>query len=85
MQKTDWKQVSIHVYTGFVTWFSSLCQQGDLPKVPPAYKPGGIPPITNNLVSNDWAVKPPEKAKYDQLFDSLQPQNGMIAGNKVRI
>ena len=25
-----------------------------------------------------------EKSKYDQVFDSLQPVNGMLAGDKVR-
>lgn len=33
----------------------------------------------------DWSVKPTEKAKYDQLFDSLQPTNGVIPGNKVAL
>jgi len=42
------------------------------------------PPINSTLMSSDWAVKPAEKAKYDQLFDSLQPHNGMIPGNKVK-
>jgi epidermal growth factor receptor substrate 15 len=41
------------------------------------------PTINNSLLSSDWAVKPAEKAQYDQLFDSLQPLNGMIPGNKV--
>ncbi|XP_021923075.1 epidermal growth factor receptor substrate 15-like 1 isoform X3 [Zootermopsis nevadensis] len=42
------------------------------------------PTINNSLLSGDWAVKPAEKAKYDQLFESLQPLNGMIPGNKVK-
>ncbi|XP_049860000.1 epidermal growth factor receptor substrate 15-like 1 isoform X3 [Schistocerca gregaria] len=43
------------------------------------------PPVMNSSVSlSDWAVKPAEKAKYDKLFDSLQPLNGMIPGNKVK-
>lgn len=45
--------------------------------------------IQNNVINSvpstlsDWAMKPHERAKYDQLFDSLQPQNGIIPGNKV--
>jgi hypothetical protein len=31
----------------------------------------------------DWTVKPSEREKYDKLFDSLQPTNGLIPGNKV--
>ncbi|XP_069682063.1 epidermal growth factor receptor substrate 15-like 1 isoform X5 [Periplaneta americana] len=42
------------------------------------------PTINNSLMTSDWAVKPAEKAKYDQLFESLQPLNGMIPGNKVK-
>lgn len=54
-----------------------LCLQGDIPKIP-----------TNKVINStqpkiDWSVKPAEKAKYDQLFDSLQPTNGVIPGNKV--
>ncbi|KAK7591109.1 hypothetical protein V9T40_002722 [Parthenolecanium corni] len=33
---------------------------------------------------SDWAMKPAEKLKYDQLFDSLNPTNGFIPGNKVK-
>lgn len=48
--------------------------QGDVPKIPP-----------NKVVNSgiDWSIKPSEKAKYDQLFDSLQPTNGVISGNRV--
>ncbi|KAK6643177.1 hypothetical protein RUM43_004680 [Polyplax serrata] len=56
----------------------------------PCPKMGDIPKIPPNKVINtaqpkiDWSVKPAEKAKYDQLFDSLQPMNGVIPGKKVR-
>lgn len=36
--------------------------------------PGGIP----------WKVTNVEKTKYDQLFDSLVPVNGLLSGEKVR-
>lgn len=50
--------------------------QEDIPKIP-ANK-------VNSAPGMDWSVKPTEKAKYDQLFDSLQPTNGVIPGSKVR-
>jgi epidermal growth factor receptor substrate 15 len=58
--------------------------QGDIPPVM-AVQNSVIspPPINSTLMSSDWAVKPAEKVKYDQLFESLQPHNGMIPGNKV--
>lgn len=44
----------------------------------------GPPPVVNSVMTtSDWAMKPAERAKYDQLFDSLQPSNGLIPGNKV--
>lgn len=33
----------------------------------------------------DWTIKPAEREKYEKLFDSLQPLNGLIPGNKVSI
>ncbi|KAK9497930.1 hypothetical protein O3M35_003828 [Rhynocoris fuscipes] len=46
----------------------------------------GSQPTINSVspTINDWSMKPEEKAKYDQLFDSLQPLNGVIPGNKVK-
>jgi len=45
--------------------------------------PGGparpAPPGSNS----GWAIQPAEKLKYDKLFDSLEPVNGLIPGNKV--
>lgn len=58
--------------------------QGDIPPVMAVHNSViSPPPVNTTLISSDWAVKPAEKAKYDQLFDSLQPHNGMIPGNKV--
>ena len=36
------------------------------------------------MSNGDWSIKPTERIKYDQLFDSLQPANGYIPGNKVK-
>ncbi|KAM3959437.1 LOW QUALITY PROTEIN: epidermal growth factor receptor pathway substrate 15 [Aphomia sociella] len=65
---------------------------GEIPKVPP----GGMPPRPSLPPHappspapalpplSDWSMKPAERDKYSQLFDSLQPNNGLIAGNKVK-
>ncbi|XP_054835565.1 epidermal growth factor receptor substrate 15 [Eublepharis macularius] len=31
-----------------------------------------------------WAVKVEDKAKYDAIFDSLSPMNGLLSGDKVK-
>ncbi|PZC76221.1 hypothetical protein B5X24_HaOG204901 [Helicoverpa armigera] len=60
---------------------------GELPKVPPMSAPPGRPAAPSPaplLPLSDWSMKPAERDKYSQLFDSLQPNNGLIAGNKVK-
>lgn len=47
-------------------------------------RPQHIPPMTNVNTNTDWSIKPDEKAKYEQLFESLQPENGILPGNKVK-
>lgn len=37
----------------------------------------------NAMPSTEWTVQPTERAKYDKLFDSLEPANGLLQGNKV--
>lgn len=32
----------------------------------------------------DWSIKPADRQKYEQLFVSLQPSDGLLPGNKVR-
>jgi epidermal growth factor receptor substrate 15 len=67
-----------------ITLDSPPPKMGDLPKIPVNKVSAPAPTITNSIApTSDWAIMPVEKAKYDQLFDSLQPQNGMIVGNKV--
>ena len=39
-------------------------------------------PVKNAL---NFLVKPEEKRKYDALFDQLQPQEGKLGGDMVRI
>ncbi|XP_076664292.1 epidermal growth factor receptor pathway substrate 15 isoform X2 [Andrena cerasifolii] len=58
-------------------------KMGEIPVIPQKNIVNAVPVITS--VSNgDWSIKPSERAKYDQLFDSLQPSNGYIPGNKVK-
>uniref|UniRef100_A0A2M4A7M9 Putative epidermal growth factor receptor substrate 15-like 1 isoform x3 n=1 Tax=Anopheles triannulatus TaxID=58253 RepID=A0A2M4A7M9_9DIPT len=50
---------------------------GDLPKVPAQVK---LLPVE----STDWSMRPEKRQQYEQLFDSLGPQNGLLPGAKVR-
>ncbi|XP_074042511.1 epidermal growth factor receptor pathway substrate 15 isoform X2 [Leptinotarsa decemlineata] len=62
-------------------------KMGDIPLPKPTKPP---PPRNNTLITSippsavDWTIKPIEREKYDKLFDSLQPTNGLIPGNKVK-
>lgn len=54
------------------------------PDRPPQPSRSNTPVITSLPPSAvDWSVKPSEKEKYEKLFESLQPANGLIPGNKV--
>ena len=57
--------------------------QGDIPIISQKNVINTLPVITS-VNNGDWSIKPSERAKYDQLFDSLQPSNGYIPGNKVK-
>ncbi|XP_063921366.1 epidermal growth factor receptor substrate 15-like 1 isoform X2 [Zophobas morio] len=62
-------------------------KMGDIPLPKPVKPP---PPSNTPLITSlpptavDWTVKPSEREKYDKLFESLQPMNGLIPGNKVK-
>lgn len=51
---------------------------GDVPKPKPPPVPKMIP-----VHAADWSIKPEERQKYQNLFNSLQPDNGVLPGNKV--
>lgn len=51
---------------------------GDVPKMKPPPVPKMIP-----VAAADWSIKPEERQKYQALFNSLQPDNGVLPGNKV--
>lgn len=61
---------------------SFLCQ-GDIPVIPQKTITNALLVITS-VNNGDWSINPTERTKYDQLFDSLQPSNGYISGNKVK-
>ncbi|KAL9920789.1 epidermal growth factor receptor pathway substrate 15 isoform 1-T1 [Glossina fuscipes fuscipes] len=52
---------------------------GDLPKIVP-------PRIQTAQVAStgDWSISVIDRLKYEQLFESLKPVAGMLAGNKVK-
>lgn len=51
---------------------------GDVPKMKPPPVPKMIPPQ-----ATDWSMKPEERTRYQTLFNSLEPMNGVLPGNKV--
>ncbi|KAJ8978712.1 hypothetical protein NQ317_015960, partial [Molorchus minor] len=62
-------------------------KMGDVP-LPKPTKPAPLKnsPLITSLppTAVDWTIKPTEREKYDKLFESLQPLNGLIPGNKVK-
>lgn len=44
-----------------------------------AQKIQSVPPT-----NDDWSIKPVDKLKYEELFESLHPSGGLLPGNKVR-
>uniref|UniRef100_A0A8D8QW53 Epidermal growth factor receptor substrate 15-like 1 n=1 Tax=Cacopsylla melanoneura TaxID=428564 RepID=A0A8D8QW53_9HEMI len=63
------------------------------PNIPPAPSPLPLssapapnPPLISSIpvVPVDWSMSPMERLKYETLFESLQPVNGYIPGNKVK-
>lgn len=64
---------------------------GDVPKMKPPPVPKmthpGVPPhpsVAAASASADWTMKSEEKTKYQALFTQLQPENGVLPGNKVK-
>uniref|UniRef100_A0A8B9EWU6 Epidermal growth factor receptor pathway substrate 15 n=1 Tax=Anser cygnoides TaxID=8845 RepID=A0A8B9EWU6_ANSCY len=58
----------------------------NLPVPPPRFTDTGSPLLLSGTASSDvpWAVKLEDKAKYDAIFDSLNPINGLLSGDKVK-
>ncbi|XP_077306380.1 epidermal growth factor receptor substrate 15 isoform X2 [Lithobates pipiens] len=53
---------------------------------PPRFHDTASPSLAAAPISSDlpWIVKADEKAKYDAIFDSLNPSNGFLSGDKVK-
>ncbi|XP_051855672.1 epidermal growth factor receptor substrate 15 isoform X1 [Antechinus flavipes] len=53
---------------------------------PPRFRDSSSPLLLSGPASPElpWAVKSEEKAKYDAIFDSLNPVSGLLSGEKVK-
>ncbi|XP_078471355.1 epidermal growth factor receptor substrate 15-like 1 isoform X1 [Lampetra planeri] len=53
---------------------------------PPAFQDTGSPQLGSSAQNPEafWVVKPDEKTKFDGIFDSLGPANGLLSGEKVK-
>ncbi|KAL1023104.1 hypothetical protein UPYG_G00036450 [Umbra pygmaea] len=53
---------------------------------PPKFKDTSSPSLSTSSASSEahWAVRPEEKGKFDGIFESLSPVNGLLSGDKVK-
>ncbi|XP_053539178.1 epidermal growth factor receptor substrate 15-like 1 isoform X4 [Ictalurus punctatus] len=52
---------------------------------PPKFKDSSSPSLSGaSTTDSHWAVRPEEKSKFDGIFDSLVPVNGLLSGEKVK-
>uniref|UniRef100_A0A8C5QJL5 Epidermal growth factor receptor pathway substrate 15 like 1 n=1 Tax=Leptobrachium leishanense TaxID=445787 RepID=A0A8C5QJL5_9ANUR len=57
----------------------------NVPVPPPKFHDSSSPQlITAPTVDGHWSVRVEEKAKFDGIFDSLVPVNGLLSGDKVK-
>ncbi|XP_058615423.1 epidermal growth factor receptor substrate 15-like 1 isoform X6 [Onychostoma macrolepis] len=58
----------------------------NLPVPAPKFKDHGSPSLSSVTSTNEshWAVRPEEKSKFDGIFESLAPVNGLLSGDKVK-
>lgn len=69
----------------FLLYLILYClSQGDL-KIKPVTNNVPPPVLPATIAPGDWAMKNPERMKYEQLFESLEPVGGKIQGNKVKV
>lgn len=54
-------------------------RQGEIPKIVALPKTQSVPPV-----ADDWSIKTVDRLKYEELFESLHPVDGLLPGNKVR-
>lgn len=65
-----------------LTFETNAPRCGDIPKV----KPPPVPKMTPGAAvggGGDWSIKPDERQKYVNLFNSMHPVNGCLPGGKV--
>jgi len=43
-----------------------------------------VPVASGGVANGDWSIGVIDRLKYEQLFESLHPSNGMLPGNKVK-
>ncbi|XP_074492694.1 epidermal growth factor receptor substrate 15-like 1 isoform X3 [Sebastes fasciatus] len=55
---------------------------------PPKFKDTSSPSLSSTASASGgelhWAVRPEEKSKFDGIFESLAPVNGLLSGEKVK-
>uniref|UniRef100_A0A4W4G8N5 Epidermal growth factor receptor pathway substrate 15-like 1a n=1 Tax=Electrophorus electricus TaxID=8005 RepID=A0A4W4G8N5_ELEEL len=51
---------------------------------PPKFKDPSSPSLSGTSGDSHWAVRPEEKSKFDCIFESLTPVNGLLSGEKVK-
>ncbi|XP_030639862.1 epidermal growth factor receptor substrate 15-like 1 isoform X2 [Chanos chanos] len=52
---------------------------------PPKFKDSSSPSLSSvSSIDSHWAVRPEEKSKFDGIFESLAPVNGLLSGEKVK-
>ncbi|XP_059200441.1 epidermal growth factor receptor substrate 15-like 1 [Centropristis striata] len=52
----------------------------------PKFKDTSSPLLSGSItgVDSQWAIRPDEKGKFEGIFESLVPVNGLLSGDKVR-
>ncbi|KAH8339721.1 hypothetical protein KR074_012216 [Drosophila pseudoananassae] len=56
---------------------------GEIPKTMPS-RIQTLPASSGGVSDGDWSIEVIDRLKYEQLFESLNPNNGMLPGNKVK-
>ncbi|KAM7388814.1 hypothetical protein PAMP_024961 [Pampus punctatissimus] len=59
----------------------------NLTVAPPKFKDTSSPSLSSTASTSSeqhWAVRPEEKSKFDGIFESLAPVNGLLSGEKVK-